>query len=947
MNEQRNRAMRGLTVLIVFTMLLTGFGGLASAGAGSGTAAEAASWVSNFDFSGGNAKTFTVGDEAGHSAAITLDRSFADMQDLVGLLNEQLAGTDIVAVYTTSDSFSLLSGVVGKSSLITVSGPNAGEFFGRTDYRGTATDAESVADTQAALTPFFNTDESIGWVLSDMTLPTTDIINGTDISWFSDTPDVISDTGHVVRQTNDTVVTLTATISKGDAVPVTNDFAITVIGTAPRNVLTDEESVANTKAGLTPFYGADETQAYVLSSVTLPLEDVITGTAIAWSTDNADVVTDTGLVTRQSATKNVTLTAVIAKNGASDTATFVLSVIGYDAEWINWEKPAINPTYASGDSESAVTQDLQLPASVNGVAISWTSANAAVVEADGTVHQPNFADGPADVVLTATLTRGDAVDTKAFDLQVLTKPETDAEAVAYDKAHLPVEYADGDSDGSVTSDVALGTAGAHGSDVAWSSGNPAVVSNTGVVHRPLGSDETVTLTVTVAKGDEESETTLTLTVKGTPYPVVGTTPPASTPSADLTHATEALLGAQAANAVVAAVQTKTNGAGDTVVSVNQTELLSRIDQGDVQTVVVLLAESKGKAVITLTPGLLTALLAKHEDARVVFQSQGVTYELPAALANEAAVMQALGLSETDAKHAELQVAIQLAPADSASRQAAGVGGTPAAPVASFSLAVVTPDRTYALNDFQGTYINRSFELTASVDPSKAVGVVLQADGSVTPVPTTFAVVGGTSVAVIKADHNSAYTVIGHTSALSDIGGSWAKGKIAVLANKLILTGYADGSFKPNGAVTRAEFAQMIARGLGLHTGSGRAAFTDVSADAWYAGVLEAMAFRGFIDGYADGSFKPNREISRQEEAVILGRVLAYLHDGTTPGEAALDAFHDRDAIAGYAKSAVASLAQLKIMNGDAAGNLNPQASATRAETAALIYNLLLHVGFLN
>ncbi|QHW32061.1 S-layer homology domain-containing protein [Paenibacillus rhizovicinus] len=965
--------MRGLSVFVVLAIMLTSFSGLAFATVPDrGTAATATSrTISDFDFSGINAKNFSISDGA-HAAEIALTGDLTDMDGLVGFINQAL--TDAHAALTASNSgstFKLTSSIIGKNSYLAVSGNDAAAFFAVVESRGMATDAESVADTKASLTPFFGEDESMGRVLTSMTLPTEDMFTGTGITWSSGTPDIIEingNQGFVKSQPlHDTIVILTASITKG-SVTETQDYELNVIGSAPP-AMTDTDAVANTSASLSPFYAADESSGYVTQSLRLPTADAINGTDISWSSENPTIIqTDCApvfaavctampnmievAVRRPAVTAEVTLTAHINRNGESADVTFPITVIGTDSEVVLFAKAGLNPGYANGDSPSSVTQPLVLPSTLNGntVTVSWSSANAAVLGADGTVHRPSFTAGSAEVELTATLKLHDAVETKTFSITVSAMPETDEEAVTYDHDHLSVGYQTGDSASKVTGNLTLAALGAHGSAIAWSSDKPAVISNDGKEHRITGRDETVTLTAEITKGDETSSASFIVKVRGMAYETVAdpgetVTPPA--PAVDLTSATKALIGAFDSKVIVAPVRASTTDTGDTVTTINEADLLKQAGDTGVQAVVVPVAESNGKSIVSLTAGLLTELLKQDAKAKVVFQVHGVTYELPAALANTAALEQALGLSGEAVKDAELRITIELVPASAVQQQITAANGTPATAVASFSIDVVTADRTYALNDFQGIYVNRSFELQPAADKTTAVGVVLHSDGSVTPVPTDFTVVGDTTVAVLKTDHNSVYTVISHASKLSDIDGSWAKDKIGALANKLIINGYENGMFKPNANVTRAEFAQMIAKGLGLNAGTGTPEFTDVHASAWYAGVLDAMVSRGFITGYADGSFKANQSITRQEEAVILGRVLAYLHQAPESNASSLEQFHDRDAIAGYAKSAVAALAGMKIMNGDAKGNLNPTAAATRAETAALIYNLLHLTGLIN
>ncbi|UVI30488.1 S-layer homology domain-containing protein [Paenibacillus spongiae] len=952
MSVMRKGTSRFFASFIALIILLSSFNGLAFADAGSGTAAEAQSKpIMSLDYSGSNSKSFTVSDDSGAAVDIALDQNLASMQEMVNQINSRLAGTHITAAVTSPNSFKLTSSVIGRYSSITISGPNAADFFANTQYRGTATDAESVAETKASLTPFFDSDDSIGWVTGSMTLPTADSINGTSISWTSSNTGIITNTGSVNRPAVNTKVTLTAEITKGLAL-ATQTFEVTVIGTTPQVVLTDAESVANTKAEITPIYATDESQGYVKRNLLLRLFDEVNGTSISWSSSHTSIVTNSGAVARPLSTVTVTLTATITKGSVTDTVSFDVSVIGTVSELLLNEKAGLHPVYASGDWESSVTRNLQLPSISNGIAINWNSSDAAYLANDGTVTRPNFSDGPANVDLTATLTLSGVSETKTFHITVVPKDETDLEAVTYDKDHLAVGYAAGDSASRVMGSLTLPVSGAHGSVIAWSSSNTAVISNTGVVNRPSAADANVMLTAAVTKGGEEAAATFMLTVKRVePVNIPGgfiapPTPPAP-PAFAMTSATQSLIESSGSGVIVAAVETSTNRAGAAVTKVNEAELLKQVSHTEARVVVVPVESSNGKAVVSLTPGLLAALKQKDERSKVVFQMNGVTYELPAALADTSAVAKALGLSDSEAKDAEIHVSIEALPASAVQDQVAEAGGTLAASAASFSIAIVTPGKTYDFNDFRGHYINRSFELNHSVDSANAAGVVIHSDGSVSPVPAIFTAAAGKPVAIIKADHNSVYTVIEHTSSLSDIGTSWAKDKIKILANKKIIHGYEGGTFKPSGVVTRAEFAAILAKGLGLSDDASAITFSDVTMEAWYAGAVGAMSSRGFINGYADGSFKADQTITRQEEAIILGRVLAYLNVETDASLSILDSFHDRASIAKSAESHIAALVGLKIMNGSDQGNLNPQGYATRAETAALIYKLLSLVKFLN
>lgn len=96
---------------------------------------------------------------------------------------------------------------------------------------------------------------------------------------------------------------------------------------------------------------------------------------------------------------------------------------------------------------------------------------------------------------------------------------------------------------------------------------------------------------------------------------------------------------------------------------------------------------------------------------------------------------------------------------------------------------------------------------------------------------------------------------------------WAENDIAKLSNAGYINGYEDGSFAPNAFITRAEFVTIINKVKGA-TARSYKSYPDVSADAWYADQIDIAATAGFITGYDDGSIRPDACISRAEVAVV-------------------------------------------------------------------------------
>src|SRR6056297_212923 len=166
---------------------------------------------------------------------------------------------------------------------------------------------------------------------------------------------------------------------------------------------------------------------------------------------------------------------------------------------------------------------------------------------------------------------------------------------------------------------------------------------------------------------------------------------------------------------------------------------------------------------------------------------------------------------------------------------------------------------------------------------------------------------------------------------SDISGHWAEGSIQKWVDAGVISGYADGSFKPDKSITRAEFVKIV-NGLFGFKVEGAASFTDVAAVAWYAGEVKKAVYEEFVSGYEDGSFRPDNGISRQEAAKIIDTILDM--EGTD--ESALDSFGDKSSVPDWSKNALMYMVQEGYLSGYPDKTLRPTAGITRAETVALL-----------
>ncbi|MFF2483127.1 choice-of-anchor I family protein [Paenibacillus sp. NPDC058071] len=170
------------------------------------------------------------------------------------------------------------------------------------------------------------------------------------------------------------------------------------------------------------------------------------------------------------------------------------------------------------------------------------------------------------------------------------------------------------------------------------------------------------------------------------------------------------------------------------------------------------------------------------------------------------------------------------------------------------------------------------------------------------------------------------------SSFTDVNGHWAKDAIGKLAAAGILQGQPDGSFKPDNRMTRAEYMAVLYRLIGLQgstaPGSG---FKDVPAGAWYSVYVNALTSEGIAGGFSDGSFRPNKELTREEAFVLLYRAVK----DQLPSGGSKQPFTDNGDISGWAREAIEALAQAGIIQGGSDGKLNPKKTITRAEIAKI------------
>lgn len=169
--------------------------------------------------------------------------------------------------------------------------------------------------------------------------------------------------------------------------------------------------------------------------------------------------------------------------------------------------------------------------------------------------------------------------------------------------------------------------------------------------------------------------------------------------------------------------------------------------------------------------------------------------------------------------------------------------------------------------------------------------------------------------------------------------------IESLAARGIINGKAGGRFDPGAGMTRAEFAAIVIRGLGLplHSGAGEPAYSDVAPDQWHSAYIETASHYGIITGVGGGQFAPERTLTRQEAAVMTARAAQLCGLDTTMDTAAiqyvLPMFLDYTASAAWSRPALAFCYQADIWD-RADLEIRPLEPAKRCEVAQMLFRLL-------
>lgn len=239
-----------------------------------------------------------------------------------------------------------------------------------------------------------------------------------------------------------------------------------------------------------------------------------------------------------------------------------------------------------------------------------------------------------------------------------------------------------------------------------------------------------------------------------------------------------------------------------------------------------------------------------------------------------------------------------------------------------------------------TFVNPlrfTFTVPQGIDSSKAQVYFVAENGELTYVEGQLS----SDKRSITADisHFSTYGIFEFNKQYDDVAnGHWAHTAVDDLSRKLIVQGVDDHSFDPERSVTRAEFAALLVRALGLREAS-TTPYQDVKSSDWFASEVAIAHQSGIVTGMTDTIFNPNGTVSREQMATMLVRAYLTKHPDAKE-QTGNSKFSDFMSVQEWAKPFVNQAAQLGLVTGREADVFAPLAILSRAESAQAIFNLL-------
>ncbi len=399
--------------------------------------------------------------------------------------------------------------------------------------------------------------------------------------------------------------------------------------------------------------------------------------------------------------------------------------------------------------------------------------------------------------------------------------------------------------------------------------------------------------------------------------------------------------------IATADTTKAGGSTIVTITVNAQQLEEKLQREGRNAVVTIPLESNADVAI----GRLNGQIVKNmegQEAVLEIATNNVSYILPAAQINIDSISSQFG-QQVALKDILIDVKIAASNQDTAAVVKATADRNNYEIIAEpieFAITGTKGNQTVEITKFN-TYVECIIAIPEGIDPSKiTTGIVLNSDGSFSHVPTEVFVKDGKWYAKLNSLTNSTYSVIWNPVEVGSVANHWSKEYVNDMASRLVIKN--PDSFRPDGAITRGDFAEYITKALGVYrTGAAKTGkFSDVGITNSLADAITIASDYGIIAGYPDGTFKPGAQITREEAMIMYARAMDIVGLKERNIDR-IDSYADKQEVSLWAYGYVKKTLSAGVFNGKTETTIDPKGTFTYAEAATAIRNLLTETELIN
>ena len=222
--------------------------------------------------------------------------------------------------------------------------------------------------------------------------------------------------------------------------------------------------------------------------------------------------------------------------------------------------------------------------------------------------------------------------------------------------------------------------------------------------------------------------------------------------------------------------------------------------------------------------------------------------------------------------------------------------------------------------------------------SGQVAAVVDGSGRVTDIIEKSLVENGTAYFCLPG--SAKVKIINNAASFSDVRSSdWFASAVTFASSHELFSGMGNGVFAPGAQMTRGMLVTVLWRLEDKPAAASALSFSDVASGDYFYTAVQWAAANGIVKGYTDGSFQPNKSITREEMAALLNRYMDYLgRDTSVRGD--LSRFSDGDKVSAWAADNLSWANGAGVITGRPDGTVDPQGTATRAEVAAMLQRIV-------